>query len=74
MTYKQAVKDFIKMCNPFNDYWAMQLAWSIYTDGLCKDRMITQKQFQNWLTPCTPETFQKFNNKLGRKYSMGGEK
>ena len=64
MTYKQAVDRFVEMCNPFNDYWSMQLAWSTYVDGLCKDRDITQRQYERWCTPCTPETFKKFNHKF----------
>lgn len=64
MTKRNAIKDFLSLHFPFNDYWCMQYAWNCFIDGLCKDKVITQKQFQNWGNPCTPETFKKFNKKF----------
>ena len=63
MTFKKAVETFASIHNGFSDYWSMQFAWSCFTDGLCKDRVITQKQWQNWGNPCTPDTFKRWNNK-----------
>lgn len=64
MTKKEALRQFIEMNKPFNDYWEMQLAWTCYTDGLSKDRQISEKQRTTWDNPCTPETFKKFNKKF----------
>ena len=57
MTYKQGVKMFHevtenKFCKGSGiDYWTAQLAWSEFTDNLCKSGEITQKQWSNWATP-----------------------
>lgn len=52
MTYEQAVREFKSShAKGKYDYWTAQLEWSIYTDGLCKDGIITQKQYETWSTP-----------------------
>lgn len=33
------------------DYWSIEQAWAFFTDALCKDGKITEKQWNNWLTP-----------------------
>jgi len=39
-------------CTEFNgDIIAKREAWSDFTDGLCKDGLITQKQYDNWSNP-----------------------
>lgn len=55
MTYKEAVKDFKEnYVKPGEyDYWTLQLMWATYVDSLCKDKQITQKQFNEWETPFT---------------------
>ena len=64
MTFKDAVKKFMNKSYPFHDYWEMQLSWSGYVDSLNRDGQITDKQYFIWGNPCTPETFNKFNQKL----------
>ena len=64
MTYKEAKEMFIEISRPFNDYYEMQLAWSCFVDGLCRDRTITLRQYNNWSNPCTIKTFKRFNDKL----------
>lgn len=55
MTYREAVKQFkqqyIQLWENEVDYWTAQLAWSEYTDSLCKAGIITQKQWDNWGNP-----------------------
>ena len=34
-----------------NDYYAVQLEWSCFTDTLCRNGEITLKQYSTWLTP-----------------------
>lgn len=55
MTYRQAVREFKEthkhLWANHVDYWTAQLAWSAYVDGLCKDGVITQKQYDTWATP-----------------------
>lgn len=55
MTYREAVRNFkiynAKLYNDCVDYWIGQLCWSSYTDMLCKDGIITQKQYNTWSTP-----------------------
>lgn len=55
MTKAQAVREFkvayIGLWINHADYWTAQEAWSFYTDSLCKDGLITQKQWQTWSTP-----------------------
>ena len=68
MNKPQAIAYFCEVNKPFNDYWAMQLAWSCFVDGLERDGYISMKQQANWDNPCTPETFKRFNKKF-----KGGE-
>ena len=55
MTYREAVRLFKihnrKLFNDRVDYWTGQEVWSAYTDGLCKDGVITQRQYDTWSTP-----------------------
>lgn len=52
MTYKDAVKEFKShLENGEYDYWTMQLMWSGYVDSLCRDGIVTLRQFNNWATP-----------------------
>lgn len=67
MTYKEAIEMFIEVSRPYNDYYEMQLAWSCFVDGLCRDKTITLHQYNNWSTPCTVKSFQRFNNKLKKE-------
>lgn len=64
MTFKEAIKTFTEQNEPFNDYWEMQLQWATWIDLLCKNKVITQRQYNNWGNPCTPETFKRFNRKF----------
>ncbi len=34
-----------------DDYCAVQLAWSLFIDGLCRDKLITEKQYASWSFP-----------------------
>jgi len=68
MTKKQAVDYFLEVNRPFSDYWSMQLAWADFTDTLKTDDAITERQWQVWTNPCTPETFKTFNKRF-----KGGE-
>ena len=54
MTYKDAVKEFKQYCmtpNQFYDYGHAFEMWSIFVDGLCKDKQITDRQWNTWRTP-----------------------
>lgn len=55
MDYKTAVREFedAQRHMYFNhaDFWKAQLAWSIFTDNLCKTGVITQRQYDTWLPP-----------------------
>lgn len=55
MTYAEAVKEFRNIYADLYekgvDYWSAQFVWSNYTDTLCKDGRITQRQYDNWKTP-----------------------
>ena len=33
------------------DYWTLQQMWSGFTDSLCKNKQITERQWNNWVTP-----------------------
>ena len=65
MTKQQAIKDFVSFALPngWGDYWAMQVDWSAFIDGLCKDGAITQRQFDRWGNPCTPESFDRWQRR-----------
>ena len=47
--FKDLYKDFLKK-NRF-DYVAKREAWNNWTDALCKDRVITSWQYDNWTQP-----------------------
>lgn len=64
MTKAEAVKYFCETNTPFNDYWAMQLAWTQFVDDLKMSDVITDKQRDNWGNPCSPATFKRFNQKF----------
>ena len=59
MTKKEAVRQFKEMWaeavqeNPRlkNDDPARDEAWNDWTDGLCKDKVITPRQYSNWTHP-----------------------
>lgn len=61
MSFQEAVRDF-KQQGPWNDYYEMQLDWTVYIDGLADDGIITKKQRDNWGNPCTPSSFKKWLN------------
>lgn len=64
MTKPQAIAYFCEVNKPFNDYWAMQLAWTQFVDDLEMSDAISMKQQASWGNPCTPETFKRFNKKF----------
>lgn len=73
-TFKQAVDSFIE-CAPsggWGDYWEMQQDWAAYIDGLCRDGSITQRQYDNFSNPCTPETFDRWQKRNGLTRRSGG--
>lgn len=55
MKYRDAVKEFKRLYIGLYidevDYWTAQQAWAFWVDDLCKEGVITQRQFNNWLTP-----------------------
>ncbi len=58
MTKVEAVKEFIEFHKPQvlkqygpHDRPAMREAWNNYTDYLCKDGQITDKQYATWTGP-----------------------
>ena len=54
MTKAQALKLFKSEYNlsAFKfDRVALREAWNNYTDSLCKDRLISSKQYNNWTNP-----------------------
>lgn len=60
MTKQQAFKQFTELYyeDKYNlqravdqDYCKVQLEWATFIDGLCKDKQITQKQYDIWTTP-----------------------
>lgn len=58
MTKAEAIAEFNAEVKPHvlakygpNDKPAMREAWNDWTDGLCKDRRITQKQYDTWTHP-----------------------
>lgn len=55
MTKAQAYKMFREIYSYLweenADYWSAQEMWSFFTDSLCRDGVITQKQFATWSTP-----------------------
>ena len=60
MTKKEAVRDFKAYIQPdvikqygIKDKTALRTAWNEHTDILCKNREITQRQYDTWLSPVT---------------------
>lgn len=58
MTKKEALTDFKRDIYPLiiksygvKDKVALAEAWNNYTDSLCKEGLITQKQYNNWENP-----------------------
>ena len=54
MTKKQALAEFREHYLPHIPKWdaiAKREAWNNYTDALCKDRLITSKQYETWTNP-----------------------
>jgi hypothetical protein len=57
MNKKDAIKEFNQEIRPYvekqypNDRCALEQAWNDWTDGLCKDRVITMKQYETWDNP-----------------------
>ncbi|MGU8835468.1 hypothetical protein ACV3UL_14395 [Clostridium perfringens] len=47
--FKDEYSDFLKKKK--NDSVAKREAWGNFTDALCKDGEITQKQYNTWLAP-----------------------
>lgn len=33
------------------DYWTVQQMWSEFTDWLCKEKLISERQWNTWTTP-----------------------
>lgn len=55
MTKKEAVKIFREtyadLYEKEVDYWTAEVCWTNFTDMLCKNGDITQKQYDTWETP-----------------------
>ena len=57
MTKKEATQEFKMYILPRvkskygNDKCAIDEAWGIHTDDLCKAGEITQRQYETWMTP-----------------------
>ena len=55
MTKAEALKQFKELYKTMGyrkgDDIAKRTEWNDYTDGLCKDGLITQKQYENWGQP-----------------------
>ena len=56
VTKKQVLRDFRelfadKLKSLKSDVVAKRELWHIYTDGLCKDQVITDQQYSNWTNP-----------------------
>ena len=56
MTKKQALKEFKFIFKDFLknnrfDYVAKRETWKNWTEGLCKDGLITSWQYENWDQP-----------------------
>ena len=57
MTKTEAVKHFREFILPVvlkrygNDKHAKRQAWAVYTDTLCRNKQITQLQYETWYTP-----------------------
>jgi len=55
LTKKQALAEFREMLKQFpelkDDRPAKCEAWNNFTDGLCKDRFISLRQYETWTNP-----------------------
>ena len=54
MTKREAISMFrseILPSIPRTDKVARRCYWNDFTDSLCKDRSITEKQYENWTNP-----------------------
>jgi hypothetical protein len=54
MTKKEAEQEFkelYKLCDFKHDRPGIRMAWNNFTDSLCKDGRISNKQYQNWTQP-----------------------
>ena len=49
--YKQSNAEFIKECKSRKDRVMLWEDWNNWTDGLCKDGVITERQYRNWSNP-----------------------
>lgn len=65
MNYIQAVNIFRETYSDLYeegaDYWTAQECWANFTDVLCKNGDITQRQYDTWETPF------KYGKRLSRK-------
>ena len=66
MRYADAVRNFKRELKVGEyDYWTVYEMWSSYTDYLCKDGQITDKQYNSWSTPFEyGKTIYVYNNKV----------
>ena len=56
MTKAEALKDFRLLYKTFTNYRkgdvvAKRTEWNDWTDSLCKEGLITEKQYENWGQP-----------------------
>ena len=52
MTKKVAISNFLEQYNgPVGDRTWKYSSWADYTDYLCKEHQISQKQYDNWTNP-----------------------
>ena len=55
MTYEEvneSFKELIKECNiPLDDEIMLREEWNNYTDSLCKDKIITPDNYEDWDNP-----------------------
>ena len=56
MTKAEAIRDFRILYKTFTNYRrgdvvAKRTEWNDYTDALCKEGLITLKQYENWGQP-----------------------
>jgi hypothetical protein len=49
--FKESYKEFIQEMKSKKDITALNTQWHMFTDGLCKDGLISQRQYENWMTP-----------------------
>lgn len=63
MKKKEALNVFMSTHKPANDYYKMQLQWTIYLDFLQEEKCISRKQRETWTNPCKPNRFTFFKMK-----------